>query len=55
MTVFTSVFSFTRVLHYVFALRRSDGTDRNPKDNDLRGSCSMSLSATVPGSESPGC
>lgn len=48
MTIFTSVFSFTRV-HHVFALRHSDGTDKNPKDYDLRESCLMSLSATVQG------
>lgn len=39
----------------MFALRHSDGTDRNPKDFDLRESRLMSLSATGPGSESPGC
>lgn len=54
MTIFTSVFSFTGV-HHEFALRHSDGTDKNTKDCDLRESCLMSWSATVPGSESPGC
>lgn len=54
MTIFTSVFSFTRV-HHVSALRHSDGTDKHPKDYNLRESCLMSSSATVPGSESPGC
>lgn len=44
MTIFTSVFSFTRV-HHVFALRHSDETDKHPKDYDLRESCLMSLSA----------
>lgn len=54
MAIVTSVFSFTRV-HHVFAWRHSDGTDKNPKDYDLRESYLMCLSATVPGSESLGC